>query len=147
MNAPNADDDEARGSSSSSGERAVFEHLRALERDIATAIREAAVLGSLQVDRARIWLRESAWSMGTIAIAGLAIVVLVVLALVDLSAGLCGAFTALFGRAWAGSLAGGIVGLTIAVVAMRQMRRRMAIAGLERLRGKYEPPAPPSPHV
>lgn len=146
MNAPNTDD-EARSSSGDGGERAVFEHLRALERDIATAVREAAILGSLQVDRARIWLRESAWSVGTIAIAGLAIVVLLVLALVELSAGLCGAFTALFGHAWAGSLAGGIVGLSIAVLALRRVRRRMADAGLARLRGKYESAPPPTPHV
>lgn len=137
MNDTNAEDDQTRASRER-GESAVFEHLRALERDIATAIREAAVLASLQTDRARIWLRESAWAVGTIVIAGLAICVLLVVAIVEVSAGLCGAFAALFGRAWAGSLVGGIVGLTLALLALRGMRRRMAEAGLGRLRRKYE---------
>lgn len=137
MNEPNTSGNDAH-SFRTDGDSAVYEHLQALERDIATAIREAAVLASLHVDRTRVWARESAWTVGMVAVAGLAILVLLVLAIVHALNGLCGAFAALFGHAWAGSLGGGFVGLAVAMYALRRMRRTMADSNLRRLREKYD---------
>jgi uncharacterized membrane protein len=137
MNEPSPDHQEF-SHSARADERAVFDHLQALERDIATAIREAAVLASLQVDRARVWARESMWTLGMVAVSALAILALVVLAIVRIMAGICDGLTQWFGMPWAGSLGGGLIGLGIAILALRGVRRSMSEANLRRMREKYD---------
>ena len=91
-----------------------------------------------QVDRARVWARESAWTIGFVILEAVAILILLVVATIQFATGVCGAFEALFDSAWAGSLVGGIVGLAIAISLLLWAKSRMANANRERLRSKYE---------
>jgi hypothetical protein len=68
----------------------------------------------------------------------LAILALVVLAIVRIMAGICDGLTQWFGMPWAGSLGGGLIGLGIAILALRGARRSMSEANLRRMREKYD---------
>jgi hypothetical protein len=122
--------------------REIAEALHALKRELHTAVREGVVLANIQVDRARIWARESAWTIGLVIVEVIAILVLLVAATLAFASGLCGAFGAFFKSGWAGSLVGGAIGIAIAVGLLIWAKHRMAVAGRKRLRAKYDPEPP-----
>jgi hypothetical protein len=124
--------------------REIAEALRALKRELSTAVREGVVLAMIQVDRARIWARESAWTIGLLIVAAIAILVLLVFASIEFVAGVCGAFGALFESAWAGSLVGGFALIAVALGLLYFIKYRMGVAGREHLKKKYESEPPPT---
>ena len=133
----------AHAEPASASSREIMDAVRALKRELANAIRELKVLASIQVDRALIFARESAWAIAFALVAFVVLVVLLVVATIAFMRGLCAGLSEWFGAEWAGSLAGGGIALVIVGAGLVLARGRMRAAGLRRLRKKYEsdPPA------